>query len=186
MASCTTNCLAPVAKVLNDNFKISQGFMTTCHSYTNDQKILDLPHKDLRRARAADLNIIPTTTGAASAIGKVIPELEGKLDGIALRVPTAIVSILDLICQVEKKTSVEEVNDLFKSAASGELKGILGTESAPLVSSDFKGNSLSAIVDLPLTMVKDNLVKVVVWYDNEWAYACRLAEFADYIAKGRI
>jgi glyceraldehyde 3-phosphate dehydrogenase len=183
MASCTTNCLAPVAKVLNDNFKIARGFMTTDHSYTNDQRILDLPHKDLRRARAAGLNIIPTTTGAASAIGKVIPEIDGKLDGIALRVPTPIVSILDLICQVEKKTSVEEVNDVFKTAASGELKGILGVETAPLVSSDFKGNPLSAIMDLPLTMVKENLVKVVAWYDNEWAYACRLAEFAEFVGK---
>jgi len=183
MASCTTNCLAPVAKVLNDNFKIVRGFMTTDHSYTNDQRILDLPHKDLRRARAAALNIIPTSTGAALAIGKVIPELEGKLDGIALRVPTPIVSILDLICLIEKKTSVDEVNNLFKKSSEGDLKGILGVETAPLVSSDFKGNPLSAIVDLPLTMVKENLVKVVAWYDNEWAYACRLAEFAEYIGK---
>lgn len=183
MASCTTNCLAPVAKVLNDNFKISRGFMTTDHSYTNDQRILDLPHKDLRRARAAALNIIPTTTGAALAIGKVIPELEGKLDGIALRVPTPIVSILDLICLVEKKTSVKEVNDIFKKKAEGEMKGILGVESDSLVSSDFKGNPLSAIVDLQLTMVKENLVKVVAWYDNEWAYACRLAEFAELVGK---
>jgi len=183
MASCTTNCLAPVAKILNDSFKISRGFMTTDHSYTNDQRILDLPHKDLRRARAAGLNIIPTSTGAALAIGKVIPELEGKLDGISLRVPTSVVSVLDLICQTEKKTSVEEVNNLFKTAASGELKGILGVESAPLVSSDFKGNPLSAIVDLPLTMVQENLVKVIAWYDNEWAYACRLAEFAEFVGK---
>jgi glyceraldehyde 3-phosphate dehydrogenase len=183
MASCTTNCLAPVAKVLNDNFKIIKGFMTTSHSYTNDQKILDLPHKDLRRARAAALNIIPTTTGAASAIGKVIPELEGKLDGIALRVPTPVVSILDLICQMEKKASVEEVNNAFRKNAQEKLKGILGVEEESLVSSDFKGNPLSAIVDLQLTMAKDNLVKVVVWYDNEWAYACRLAEFAEYMGK---
>jgi len=183
MASCTTNCLAPLAKVLNDNFKISKGFMTTDHSYTNDQRILDLPHKDLRRARAAALNIIPTTTGAALTIGKVIPEIEGKLDGIALRVPTPVVSILDLICQVEKKTSVREVNDIFIKMAEKEMKGILGVESAPLVSSDFKGNPLSAIVDLQLTMVKENLVKVVAWYDNEWAYACRLAEFAEFIGQ---
>ncbi|MDO8601174.1 MAG: type I glyceraldehyde-3-phosphate dehydrogenase [bacterium] len=183
MASCTTNCLAPMAKVLNDNFKISKGFMTTDHSYTNDQRILDLPHKDLRRARAAALNIIPTTTGAASAIGKVIPEIDGKLDGIALRVPTPIVSILDLICQVEKKTSVKEVNDIFEKMTGKEMKGILGVESESLVSSDFKGNPLSAIVDLQLTMVKENLVKVVAWYDNEWGYACRLAEFAEYIGK---
>jgi glyceraldehyde 3-phosphate dehydrogenase len=183
MASCTTNCLAPLAKVLNDNFKILKGFMTTSHSYTNDQRILDLPHQDLRRARAAALNIIPTSTGAASAIGKVIPELEGKLDGLALRVPTPIVSVLDLVCQIEKKTSADEVNDLLKKAAGKELKGILGVEDSPLVSSDFKGNPLSAIVDSELTMVKDNLVKVVAWYDNEWGYACRLAEFAEYIGK---
>ncbi|MFH1180827.1 MAG: type I glyceraldehyde-3-phosphate dehydrogenase, partial [bacterium] len=175
MASCTTNCLAPVAKVLNDNFKIIRGFMTTSHSYTNDQRILDLPHKDLRRARAAGLNIIPTTTGAASAIGKVIPELEGKLDGIAFRVPTPVVSVLDLICLVEKSASAEEINNAFKKAAGKELKGILGVETEPLVSSDFKGNPLSAVIDLPLTMAKDNLIKVVAWYDNEWAYACRLA-----------
>jgi len=183
MASCTTNCLAPVAKVLNDNLKIIRGFMTTSHSYTNDQKILDLAHKDLRRARAAALNIIPTTTGAASAIGRVIPELEGKLDGIALRVPTPIVSILDLICQVEKKASADEINDAFKKAAQGKLKGILGAEEESLVSSDFKGNPLSAIVDLQLTMAKEDLIKVVAWYDNEWAYACRLAEFAEYVGK---
>ncbi len=183
MASCTTNCLAPVAKGLNDNFKIERGFMTTGHSYTNDQRILDLPHKDLRRARAAVINIIPTSTGAASAIGKVIPELEGRLDGIALRVPTPTVSVLDLICQVEKKTSIEEVNNQFEKAAGNELKGILGAEKESLVSSDFKGNPLSAIVDLQLTMVKENLVKVVAWYDNEWGYSCRLAEFAEYIGK---
>jgi len=183
MASCTTNCLAPVAKVLNDNFKIVRGFMTTSHSYTNDQKILDLSHKDLRRARAAAINIIPTTTGAASAIGKVIPELEGKLDGIALRVPTPIVSILDLICQVEKKASAEEINAAFKKNAQGGLKGILGAAEESLVSSDFKGNPLSASVDLQLTMAQDNLVKVVAWYDNEWAYACRLAEFAEYMGQ---
>jgi len=184
MASCTTNCLAPVAKVLNDNFKILRGFMTTSHSYTNDQRILDLPHKDLRRARAAAINIIPTSTGAASAIGRVIPELEGKLDGIALRVPTPIVSILDLICEVEKKTTSQEVNYIFKKASQQKtFQGILGIEDAQLVSSDYKGNSFSAIVDSGLTMAKDNLIKVVAWYDNEWAYACRLAEFAEYIGK---
>ena len=184
MASCTTNCLAPVAKVLNDSFKIVRGFMTTIHSYTNDQRILDLPHKDLRRARAAALNIIPTSTGAASAIGKVIPELEGKLDGIALRVPTPTVSILDLVCLVEKETTSQEVNYAMKKASQNkELKGILGVEDAPLVSSDYKGNSFSAVVDAGLTMAQDNLVKVVAWYDNEWAYACRLAEFAEYIGK---
>ena len=184
MASCTTNCLAPVAKVLNDNLKILKGFMTTSHSYTNDQRILDLPHKDLRRARAAALNIIPTSTGAASAIGKVIPELQGKLDGIALRVPTPTVSILDLVCLVEKETTSQEVNYAMKKASQNkELKGILGVEDAPLVSSDYKGNSFSAVVDAGLTMAQDNLVKVVAWYDNEWAYACRLAEFAGYIGK---
>ncbi|OIO40110.1 type I glyceraldehyde-3-phosphate dehydrogenase [Candidatus Pacearchaeota archaeon CG1_02_31_27] len=184
MGSCTTNCLAPVAKVLNDNFGIIKGFMSTIHSYTNDQRILDLPHKDLRRARAAALNIIPTTTGAAKAIGKVIPELKGKLNGIAFRVPTPTVSILDLICEVKKKTTAEEVNYTFKKASQKkELNGILGIEDAPLVSSDYIGNSFSAIVDAPSTMVIENLVKVVAWYDNEWAYACRLAEFAEYVGK---
>lgn len=184
MASCTTNCLAPVAKVLNDNFKIVKGFMTTCHSYTNDQKILDLPHKDLRRGRAAAINIIPTSTGAAKAVGKVIPEIDGKLDGIAFRVPTPSVSILDLICEVEKKTTAEEVNYALKQASKVKnLKGILGVEDAQLVSSDYVGNSFSAIVDSSLTMAKDNLVKVIAWYDNEWAYACRLAEFAEYVGK---
>ena len=184
MASCTTNCLAPVAKVLNDNFKIIRGFMTTCHAYTNDQRILDSPHEDLRRARTAALNIVPTSTGAASAIGKVIPELAGKLDGIAFRVPTPTVSILDFICQVEKKTTAEEINYVFKKTSEKkELKGILGIEDAPLVSSDYIGNSFSAIVDSPLTMAKDNLVKVVAWYDNEWGYACRLAEFAEFVGK---
>jgi glyceraldehyde 3-phosphate dehydrogenase len=184
MGSCTTNCLAPVAKVLNDNFGIVKGFMSTIHSYTNDQRILDLAHKDLRRARAAALNIIPTTTGAARAIGNVIPELKGKLDGIAFRVPTPTVSVLDLICEVKKKTTKEEVNFVLKKASQTErLKGILGVEDAPLVSSDFIGNSYSAIVDAPSTMVIDNLVKVVAWYDNEWAYACRLAEFAEYVGK---
>jgi glyceraldehyde 3-phosphate dehydrogenase len=183
MASCTTNCLAPLAKVLNDNFKIVSGFMTTSHSYTNDQRILDLPHKDLRRARAAALNIVPTSTGAALAIGRVLPELDGKLDGISLRVPTPTVSVLDLVCQVEKKTSVDEVNKVFKKSADQELEGILQVEDAPLVSSDYKGNPFSAILDSELTMAKDNLVKVVAWYDNEWGYACRLAEFASYIGQ---
>ncbi len=184
MGSCTTNCLAPVAKVLHENFGIVKGFMTTVHAYTNDQKILDLPHKDLRRARAAGLNIIPTTTGAAKAIGKVIPELKGKLDGIAFRVPTPVVSVLDLICEVEKPVTTEEVNHTFKKASQKkELKGILGVEDAPLVSSDYIGNSFSAVVDAPLTMAQDNLVKVVAWYDNEWAYACRLAEFSEYVGK---
>jgi len=184
MGSCTTNCLAPVAKVLNENFGILKGFMSTIHSYTNDQRILDLAHKDLRRARAAALNIIPTTTGAAKAIGRVIPELKGKLDGIAFRVPTPTVSVLDLICELKKKTTAEEINYTFKKASqTKELNGILGIEDAPLVSSDYIGNSFSAIVDAPSTMVIENLVKVVAWYDNEWAYACRLAEFAEFIGK---
>ena len=184
MGSCTTNCLAPVAKVLHQNFKILRGFMTTVHSYTNDQRILDLPHKDLRRARAAALNIIPTTTGAAKAIGKVIPELEGKLDGIAMRVPTSTVSVLDLICILKKEVMAEEINYTFKKASQEKrFKGILGIEDAPLVSSDYIGNSYSAIVDAPSTMVKNNLVKIVAWYDNEFAYACRLAEFAEFVGK---
>ena len=184
MGSCTTNCLAPVTKVLHENFKIVRGFMTTAHAYTNDQRILDLPHKDLRRARAAALNIIPTTTGAAKAIGKVMPELDGKLDGIALRVPTPTVSILDLLCLVEKETTEEEVNEVFKKASqTKELKGILRVEEEPLVSNDFKGDPYSAIVDAQMTMVKNNLVKVLAWYDNEYAYACRLAEFAEFVGK---
>jgi len=184
MGSCTTNCLAPVAKVLNDNFKIVKGFMTTCHSYTNDQRILDLSHQDLRRARAAALNIIPTSTGAAKAIGKVIPELKGKLDGIALRVPTPTVSVLDLICELGKKTTAEELNLAFKEASQKkELQGILRIEDTPLVSSDYIGDSYSAVVDAPSTMAIDNLVKIVAWYDNEWGYACRLAEFAEYVGK---
>jgi len=185
MGSCTTNCLAPIAKVLNDNFKIFRGFMTTIHSYTTDQRILDLPHKDLRRARAAALNIVPTTTGAAKAIGQVMPELKGKLDGIALRVPTPTVSIVDLICQTEKATSSEEVNFVFKKASQGEkMKGILKIEDAPLVSSDYKGNSYSSIVDAENTkVIGGNFIKVLSWYDNEYAYACRLAEFAELIGK---
>ncbi|XOB41888.1 MAG: type I glyceraldehyde-3-phosphate dehydrogenase [Candidatus Nealsonbacteria bacterium] len=185
MGSCTTNCLAPVAKVLNDNFKILRGFMTTIHSYTTDQRILDLPHKDLRRARAAALNIVPTTTGAAKAIGQVMPELKGKLDGIAIRVPTPTVSIVDLICQTEKAASPEEVNFVFKKASQGEkMKRILGIEDAPLVSSDYKGNTYSSIVDSENTkVIGGNFIKVLSWYDNEYAYACRLAEFAEYIGK---
>jgi glyceraldehyde 3-phosphate dehydrogenase len=170
--------------VLNDNFKINKGFMTTIHAYTNDQKILDVAHKDLRRARAAALNIIPTSTGAAKVIGQVIPELEGKLDGIALRVPTPTVSIVDLICQVEKSTTTEEVNKALKNASeTKEMKEILYVEESPLVSSDFVGNSYSSIVDASLTMVKDNIVKIFSWYDNEYGYACRLADFAEYIGK---
>ncbi len=184
MGSCTTNCLAPIAKVLNDEFGIVKGFMTTVHSYTNDQRILDLPHKDLRRARAAALNIIPTSTGAAKAIGKIIPDLNGKLDGISMRVPTPVVSVLDLIVEVKRSTTKEEVNGAFKKAtASKNFKGILRVEEEPLVSTDFKGDTFSSIVDVEETMVKDNLVKVVAWYDNEWGYSCRLAEFAAFVGK---
>lgn len=184
LGSCTTNCLAPIAKVLNDNFKIQKGFMTTIHSYTNDQRILDLPHKDLRRARSAGQNIIPTSTGAAKAIGKMIPELNGKLDGISVRVPTPTVSLLDLIVQVENPTTKEEVNQAFKSAEKQEnFSGILKTDENQLVSSDFKGDSYSSIVDLSETMVNGNMVKVVGWYDNEWAYSCRLAEFCELVGE---
>ncbi|TSD02459.1 MAG: glyceraldehyde 3-phosphate dehydrogenase [Parcubacteria group bacterium Athens0714_24] len=183
MGSCTTNCLAPVVKILNDNLGVEKGFMTTVHSYTNDQKILDLPHKDLRRARAAALNIIPTTTGAAKTVAKAISELDGKLDGIALRVPTPTVSVTDFICTVKKPASVQEINELFKKEATGKLKGILDVSDEQLVSMDFKGNSNSSIVDLPLTMANGNLVKIVSWYDNEWGYACRLAEMSEYIMK---
>ncbi|MBI2054026.1 MAG: type I glyceraldehyde-3-phosphate dehydrogenase [Candidatus Staskawiczbacteria bacterium] len=184
MGSCTTNCLAPMAKVLNDNFKIKNGFMTTVHSYTNDQRILDLPHKDLRRARAAGLNLIPTSTGAAKAIGKIIPELEGKLDGIAIRIPTPAVSVLDLIVEVEKEATKEEVNEAFLTAASSEnFKGILRVEKSPLVSTDFVGDTYSAIVDFKETMAKGNLIKAMGWYDNEWGYASRLAEFAEFVGK---
>jgi len=183
MGSCTTNCLAPVVKILHQNLGIENGFMTTVHSYTNDQRILDLPHKDLRRARAAAINIIPTTTGAAKTVAKAIPELEGKLDGISLRVPTPTVSIIDFICTVKKPASIGEVNNLFMKASQGELKGILAVSDEPLVSMDFKGDPNSSIVDLALTMVKDNLVKVVSWYDNEWGYACRLAEMVEFVTK---
>ncbi len=185
MGSCTTNCLAPVVKILQDNFKIEKGFMTTVHSYTNDQKILDLPHKDLRRARAAVLNIIPTTTGAAKAICQVMPELKGKLDGIAVRVPTPVGSIIDLVCQVEKETTAEELNDVFrKEASKDKLKGIFRVEDTPLVSSDYVGDGYSSILDSDQTKVMGgNLVKVLSWYDNEWAYASRLGEFAEYLGK---
>jgi len=185
MGSCTTNCLAPVVKVLHDNFKVTKGFMTTVHAYTNDQNILDLSHKDLRRARAAALNMIPTSTGAAKALGRVLPELAGKLDGIAIRVPTPTVSIVDLVCQTEKATTAEEVNFILKKASQeARFKGILGVEDALLVSSDYVGNCYSAIVDAENTKVlEDNLVKILAWYDNEWAYACRLAEFAEFVGK---
>jgi len=184
MASCTTNCLAPIAKVLNDNFEIESGFMTTAHSYTNDQKLLDLPHRDLRRARAAALSIIPTSTGAAKAIGKVIPELDGKLNGLALRVPTPVGSIIDLTVKVKKEATVKKVNDAFRKAEkSREMKGRLKTEDRPLVSADYIGSDYCAIVDLELTDVNGDLIKVFGWYDNEWGYCCRLAEFANYVSK---
>jgi glyceraldehyde 3-phosphate dehydrogenase len=183
-ASCTTNCVAPVAKVLSDTFGIEKALMTTIHSYTNDQRILDLPHKDLRRARAAALNIIPTTTGAAKAAALTIPALEGRFHGIAMRVPTPTVSIVDMVAVLSRETTEEEINDAFKEAAEGEMKGILGVCEEPLVSIDFKGDPRSAIVDAPLTMVMGgNLVKVVAWYDNEWAYACRVADLFHYIAE---
>ncbi len=183
-ASCTTNCLAPVAKVLNDTFTIQSGTMTTIHSYTNDQVVLDFPHKDLRRARAAALSMIPTSTGAAKAIYLAIPELKGKLDGFAMRVPTPNVSVVDLVVFVGKSTTVEEVNQALKSAADGPLKGILGYETAELVSSDYKGDPRSSIVDSPLTrVINGNCVKVISWYDNEWGYSCRVRDLIFYIAK---
>ena len=181
--SCTTNCIAPVVKVLHQNFGIVHGFMTTIHSYTNDQKILDVFHPDLRRARAAAMNIIPTTTGAARTTTVVMPELKGKLDGLAIRVPTSIVSLVDLVADLDRKVTVEEVNDVFRKAAEGELKGIVEYCDEPLVSMDFKGNPASAIFDALSTMVIDaNLVKVLAWYDNEWGYSCRLADLCSYIA----
>ena len=182
-ASCTTNCLAPIAKVVNDNFKIINGTMTTIHSYTNDQVILDFPHKDLRRARAAAINMIPTSTGAAKAVHLVVPELKGKLDGFAMRVPTPNVSVVDLVVFVEKKTSAEEVNAALKKASeSGPMKGYLGYEEQELVSSDFKGDSRSSIVDAPMTrVVAGNCVKVISWYDNEWGYSCRVRDLINYL-----
>lgn len=182
-SSCTTNCLAPLVKIIHESFIIKQGFFTTTHAYTNDQRLLDLPHKDLRRARAANLSIIPTSTGAAKSIGEVIPELKGKLDGIALRVPVPTVSLLDLICEIQKKTSKEELNNLFKTESKGRLRKILSVSNEPLVSIDLKGNPASAIVDISLTMVTNNLVKVVAWYDNEWGYASRLVEMVEYIQR---
>jgi glyceraldehyde 3-phosphate dehydrogenase len=182
-ASCTTNCLAPIAKVVNDNFKIQSGTMTTIHSYTNDQVILDFPHKDLRRARAAALSMIPTSTGAAKALKLVIPDLAGKLDGFAMRVPTPNVSVVDLVAFVEKKTTKEEVNAALKKASeSGPLKGYLGYEENELVSADYKGDSRSSIVDAPMTLVvAGNCVKVISWYDNEWGYSCRVRDLINYI-----
>jgi glyceraldehyde 3-phosphate dehydrogenase len=183
-ASCTTNCLAPIAKVINDEFKIVSGTMTTIHSYTNDQVILDFPHKDLRRARAAAINMIPTSTGAAKALKLVLPELAGKLDGFSMRVPTPNVSVVDLVAWVEKKTTKEEVNAALKKASEGgPLKGYLGYEENELVSSDFKGDPRSSIVDAPTTLVVGgNCVKVLSWYDNEWGYSCRVRDLIHYIA----
>ncbi len=182
-ASCTTNCLAPVVKVLHEKFGVKRGLMTTVHSYTNDQQILDLPHKDLRRARAAGLSIIPTTTGAAKAVTLVLPELQGKLNGFAMRVPTPNVSVVDFVADLEQNVTVEEVNAALKEAAEGPLKGILGYSELPLVSKDYNGDSRSSIVDALSTMVIDgNMVKVVAWYDNEWGYSCRVVDLVSYIA----
>jgi len=184
-ASCTTNCLAPIAKVVHDNFKIISGTMTTIHSYTNDQVILDFPHKDLRRARAAALSMIPTSTGAAKALKLVIPEMAGKLDGFAVRVPTPNVSVVDLVAVVEKKTTKEEVNAAMKKASEeGPLKGYLGYEEHELVSADFRGDARSSILDAPSTMVVGgNMVKVISWYDNEWGYSCRVRDLINYIGQ---
>jgi glyceraldehyde 3-phosphate dehydrogenase len=181
-ASCTTNCLAPVAKVLLENFGVKHGLMTTIHSYTNDQKLLDLPHRDLRRARAAALSMIPTSTGAAKAIGLVLPALKGKMDGIAIRVPTPNVSLVDLVVELDKPATKEEVNEAFKKAAAGPMKGILQYSEEPLVSSDFKGNPHSSIVDAPLTAVHGTMVKVLAWYDNEWGYSVRVIDLTKKIA----
>ena len=182
-ASCTTNCIAPVVKVLMDNFGIKKGLMTTIHAYTNDQSILDLPHEDLRRARAAALSMIPTTTGAAKAVGLVIPELKGKLDGLAMRVPTPTVSIVDVVLQVEKIATKDEINNALKQAANGKLKGILGVSDEPLVSIDYKKNPLSSIVDSEQTFVIGDMVKVLSWYDNEWGYSCRVVDLIKYMMK---
>jgi glyceraldehyde 3-phosphate dehydrogenase len=183
-ASCTTNCLAPLAKVLHEAFGIRKGWMTTVHSYTNDQQLLDLPHKDLRRARAAALSIIPTTTGAATAVGEVMPDLKGKLDGISMRVPTPNVSVVDLAAVLDKKTTGEEVNAAFKRASEGALKGIMEYVEAPLVSIDFRGNPHSSIVDAPYTKVMDgDFVKVLSWYDNEWAYSNRCVDLLRLLVK---
>jgi glyceraldehyde 3-phosphate dehydrogenase len=183
-ASCTTNCLAPMAKVLHEHFGIKKGWMTTIHSYTNDQNLLDLPHKDLRRARAAALSMIPTTTGAALAVGEVLPELKGKLDGFAMRVPTPNVSVVDLAALVEKKTTAEEVNAAFKAAADGELKGLLEYVTEPLVSIDFRGNPHSSMIDSPYTKVMDgDFIKVLSWYDNEWGYSNRCVDLLRLMVK---
>ena len=183
-ASCTTNCLAPPALVLEKEFGIEKGWMTTIHAYTNDQRILDMPHKDLRRARAAAMNIIPTSTGAAKALSLVIPELKGKIDGYALRVPTSTVSVVDLTVQLKKPTTTDDLRAALKRAAQTTLKGIMDCEERKLVSVDFKGNELSSIVDIEYTkVIQDNLAKVVAWYDNEWGYSCRVADLAGFIAK---
>jgi glyceraldehyde 3-phosphate dehydrogenase len=183
-ASCTTNCLAPVAKVIHEKFGIRNAQMTTIHSYTNDQQLLDLPHKDLRRARAAALNMIPTSTGAAKAVSLVLPELKGKFDGISVRVPTPNVSLVDVVIDVEKETTTEEVNKALKDAANGELRGILGFSEEPLVSSDFKGNSNSSIVDAEYTkVIGGRMIKILSWYDNEWGYSCRVRDLVKYIAQ---
>jgi glyceraldehyde 3-phosphate dehydrogenase len=181
-ASCTTNCLAPVAKVIDDLFGIEKGLMTTVHSYTNDQQILDLPHSDMRRARAAALNIIPTSTGAAKAVGLVLPHLQGRLNGMAMRVPTPNVSLIDLTAQVKKSATVQDINGALKNAAEGALKGILAYTEEPLVSRDFNGDAHSSTVDALSTMVIDDMVKVVAWYDNEWGYSNRVVDLATYIA----
>jgi glyceraldehyde 3-phosphate dehydrogenase len=181
-ASCTTNCLAPVVKVLHDNFRLKRGLMTTVHSYTNDQRVLDLAHKDLRRARAAGLSMIPTTTGAAKAVTLVMPELKGKLTGLAVRVPTPNVSLVDFVAEVERPSSVEAINGAFKAAAEGPLKGILAFTTEPLVSHDFNGNPNSSIVDGLCTMVMDEtMIKVLAWYDNEWAYSCRVVDASLFV-----
>ncbi|HET9980398.1 MAG TPA: type I glyceraldehyde-3-phosphate dehydrogenase [Ktedonobacterales bacterium] len=183
-ASCTTNCLAPAAKVIQDAWGIDRGMMTTVHSYTNDQRLLDVVHKDLRRARAAAQNIIPTSTGAARALALVMPELKGKFDGFSLRVPTATVSVVDFVALLNKPTSVDAVNDAYKAAAAGHLKGILDFTDEPLVSSDFRGDSHSAIIDGLSTMVLgDNMVKVIAWYDNEWGYSSRVADLTNFVAE---
>jgi glyceraldehyde-3-phosphate dehydrogenase (NAD(P)) len=182
-ASCTTNCLAPVAKVLHENFGIIKGTMTTTHSYTGDQRLLDASHRDVRRARAAAMNIVPTSTGAAQAVALVIPELKGKLNGLAMRVPTPNVSVVDFVAQVEKKTFSEQVNEVLKAAAEGPMNGILEYSELPLVSSDYRGHDASSIVDASLTMVLDgDLVKVIAWYDNEWGYSQRVVDLAELVA----
>jgi len=183
-ASCTTNCLAPVAKVVHDGWTIRRGLMNTIHSYTNDQKILDVAHKDPRRARAAALNIIPTTTGAAKALALVIPDLKGKVDGFSLRVPTPTVSVVDFTAELDRETTVEELNAAFRAAEAGPMKGILGVSDEPLVSSDFRGDTRSSIIDGACTMVLGgNFVKVIAWYDNEWGYSCRVADLVKIIAE---